>query len=367
MIGRRIAYLVGLCGVVLFLICYTAYLSMFVLLFWLAIPVVSLLLFLPVRRRVSYRLRTKEGTVQRGETAMFWLDLQCNTRLPIGPVRVCWQCENRLTGERFRQVVTFPAERGQQRLALSAAVPYCGQVICTVRQARVCDLLGLFSSSCGKRQQESLYVLPPVEPIALAARPLPEESADGAEYDPYRPGNDQSEPFGLREYRPGDPVRSIHWKLTEKRDELLVREGSRPLPAGPDLVLELLQAEPRVLDCAVETVLLLSSAFLEQGIRHRMLWYDHGLQAVSVEDADTQAEAISGLFGAAPHTSALAAASLEGDRPLFYVTTGNPMDSPLPEKAVVLACGSEKAEEKTAHVVPVRPGHVAANLEGLAW
>lgn len=366
MIGRRIAYLAGLCGAVLFLICYTAYLSMFVLLFWLAIPVASLLLFLPVRRRVSYRLRTKEGTIQRGETGMFWLDLQSNTRLPVGPVLVCWQCENRLTGERFRQVVTFPAERGRQRLILSTTAPYCGRVVCTVRQVRVCDLLGLFSSSRGKKQQASLYVLPPVQPIAVTIRPLPEESADGVEYDPYHPGNDQSELFGVREYRPGDPVRSIYWKLTEKRDELLVRQGSLPMPAGPDLVLELLRAEPPALDCAVETVLLLSSALLEQGIRHRILWYDHGLQAVPVENADTQAEAISELFGAAPHTSALAAASLEGDRPLLYVTTGDPANCPLPEATVILACGGEKTEEKAAHVV-VHPGHVAADLEGLVW
>lgn len=35
--------------------------------------------------------------------------------------------------------------------------------------------------------------------------------------------------FGLREYREGDPLQSIHWKLSGKMNQLIVREFGRPV------------------------------------------------------------------------------------------------------------------------------------------
>jgi uncharacterized protein (DUF58 family) len=45
----------------------------------------------------------------------------------------------------------------------------------------------------------------------------------------------QTEFFGLRHYRPGDSPRSIHWRSSARRRELLVRECEEP--AGEDLIL----------------------------------------------------------------------------------------------------------------------------------
>lgn len=47
---------------------------------------------------------------------------------------------------------------------------------------------------------------------------------DSDEYSMRHPGDDPSETFALREYVPGDRVRSIHWKLTEKTGEVIVRQ-----------------------------------------------------------------------------------------------------------------------------------------------
>lgn len=39
-------------------------------------------------------------------------------------------------------------------------------------------------------------------------------------------GNDFSEVIGIREYQPGDRLKDIHWKLSAKADELMVKERS---------------------------------------------------------------------------------------------------------------------------------------------
>lgn len=43
-----------------------------------------------------------------------------------------------------------------------------------------------------------------------------------------REGNDPSEMYDVREYIPGDDLRSIHWKLSSKVDQLLLRQSSDP-------------------------------------------------------------------------------------------------------------------------------------------
>ena len=40
--------------------------------------------------------------------------------------------------------------------------------------------------------------------------------------------NDQSEMYDVREYIPGDDIRSVHWKLSSKVDQLLLRQASDP-------------------------------------------------------------------------------------------------------------------------------------------
>ena len=52
-----------------------------------------------------------------------------------------------------------------------------------------------------------------------------------------RPGDDPSEPFGLREYQADDRL-SIHWKLSEKTDALMVRQLGLPVDDTLLLVLD---------------------------------------------------------------------------------------------------------------------------------
>ena len=42
-------------------------------------------------------------------------------------------------------------------------------------------------------------------------------------------GDDPSQIFEIRDYRPGDKMQKIHWKLSAKSDSLIVKEYSEPV------------------------------------------------------------------------------------------------------------------------------------------
>lgn len=353
MTARRLLWGAGLVGVLLFLIYYTEYLSFFVCVLWVALPVCSGLLFLPLRGKVQVRLRAKDATVPAGETAEWLLDFENRSHLPAGPIWVRWTCEDVLTGEHVRKKAVFPAARGSWQIALRVEAPYCGRLLCRLERVRVCDVTGLFSLSCriaGEKSADT-FSLPPLQAVDILP-PLRREESESGEYDRYRPGTDRTEPFGVREYRPGDPPRSIHWKLSEKRGELLVREGSLPLPEGPAVVVDLCEAPPEDLDTAAQAALLLSISLVSAGVRHRLFWHDRTLWQAEIENEDTWAQAAGQLLRTPPQEKPLAAAAVAAQAPVLYVSTNAAGAALLPEGSTVFLCGEGPFPAGTGIRVP---------------
>ena len=85
------------------------------------------------------------------------------------------------------------------------------------------DPLGFFTHDSPSVEAELGLVLPRF--TALAARPHARELE--ASVAAPRAGSG-TEMFGVREYRPGDPLRRIHWRSSARHGELIVREFEPP-------------------------------------------------------------------------------------------------------------------------------------------
>jgi uncharacterized protein (DUF58 family) len=85
------------------------------------------------------------------------------------------------------------------------------------------DLLGLFVSSKRQPDAEAALVLPRFTSLANKRRVHELEAVAAAP----RAGSG-NELFGVREYRPGDSLRRIHWRSSARHGELVVREFEPP-------------------------------------------------------------------------------------------------------------------------------------------
>ena len=75
-------------------------------------------------------------------------------------------------------------------------------------------------------------LLLPLVPAIRRLDPAPDEGNEKAQKQRVLPvqafsNQEEEEPGDVRGYLPGDPISRIHWKLSAKRDELLVREAAR--------------------------------------------------------------------------------------------------------------------------------------------
>ena len=88
-----------------------------------------------------------------------------------------------------------------------------------------------------------------------------------------KPGGGFSEIHDLREYRPGDSLHEIHWKLSAKSDKLIVREAEEP-----DLGLVVLSFDfsgtRTQLDSTLRQLLWLSGWLTEREVAHQIDWIE---------------------------------------------------------------------------------------------
>ena len=98
---------------------------------------------------------------------------------------------------------------------------------------------------------------------------------DSESYAPDRAGYDLSEVYQLREYRPGDSLRQMHWKLSGKLDRLVIREASLPVRRSVLLFWERAQkAVPEGTDAQADVVVTFCRSLLEAGVQFTIAWND---------------------------------------------------------------------------------------------
>lgn len=267
---RRLLYAAALTGALLFQITNNNYLARFLLALCVALPLLSLALSLPGMLRGRLELFAQPAALDRGEAGGWSLAVSAPGNLPLARLDLRLRRENLLTGRRetSKLVLTGVARRPPE--ALAAPTEHCGLLELRADKVKVCDYLGLFT----------VRLKPPV-PARVMCRPVPVQCqpAEVPEGKGVRPSAKNTsrrgpgEDYELREYRPGDPMRSVHWKLSSKWDELIVREREDAVTPLPLLTIDLF-GTPEELDKLLDRLTGMSRAMLGVQRPHAVLWLD---------------------------------------------------------------------------------------------
>ena len=87
-------------------------------------------------------------------------------------------------------------------------------------------------------------------------------------------------------------MRTVHWKLTAKTGEMIVREALVPCRARALLLVER-RGGPDVLDRVLEPLCWLSARLTQQGVSHTVLWPgENGVVHTALVDEAGQLDAL---------------------------------------------------------------------------
>ena len=204
MAHARLIYLAVLTGCGIFCIAYGQWFSRVLLTVTLVFPWVSVLLSLRAICKFQAAPAGPESLLMHS-CAQLWLVGSCV--LPLPPFRGALRLRNGFTGETLR----YHDDKG-------VPTSHCGSYTITVIRGRVCDYLGLFSFPIRHSTEKTLRILPKPIPVCDFP-PLPQQIFSFPQCFP-----DDDENHELRLYHPSDCLNRIHWKLSVKTGQLLIRE-----------------------------------------------------------------------------------------------------------------------------------------------
>ena len=162
-------------------------------------------------------------TVRRGDDLVLSLRIRHKGLIPIAPLQLDLTDPS---GNRDREIRLKNMPHRVQSIRLPIHAAHVGVFSVGLHSCTVEDLLGLVRKKIPLRQTSfDLVVLPrtfDVDPLKLApGDPGSELMARATE--------DLNAPSDVRTYQPGDAMKKIHWKLSLRKQELMVRKYDEPV------------------------------------------------------------------------------------------------------------------------------------------
>ena len=212
--------------------------AIYYLLFWMLITMLLIALETTLATLFTIRVSTasQKNRAIRGETVAIRMNIRRATILPVGSVEleVSTPMDDRAAG---KIVVNLPPVKEKEyRYAMNC--PHRGHYPMGVSRVRVSDVFGLFSFSRRLKQGGAVVS---VSPRTETVPPMAIQPGDVGPQGQIRVSEDMSSPSGVRPWQDGDHLKKVHWKLTMRKRELMVRTYEES--AKPD-TLVLMDASP---------------------------------------------------------------------------------------------------------------------------
>lgn len=228
MIKNILIYLGLLFGVFIFSIYYYAWFSWFLLLVTVCIPILSLLISLPFMIVCAIRGFSvfTEKEILKNQTFRIGITGGNGSTFFCPFVKIVFKASNKFAGKKeklcFKHCGSLdkPVYVSSKRLGSN-----CGCIEISSKRGRVYDFMGIFFIPVKINCFSQTLVIPTPEKPSV----MPDSKTLLILGYRAKPGGGFADNYELRGYHSGDSLKNIHWKLSSKQDELIVREPSLPV------------------------------------------------------------------------------------------------------------------------------------------
>lgn len=289
--GRVFFYLI-LCGVI-YIVHDFLHSHLILMIMWIAfvMPFISIGLCLYVHRNISCKLVANEQRTEKGSLTFVTLNLINKAFFPSLNVDIKLNVENQFYNIGNDFVVSMAAGiRSEEEMLLPLRLSVCGILKYSIDHLNVTDIMGFVDMKKSNPVSAEVFVLPlknDAYPVNLLDMNRGMTEAEESQ----KRGNDFSDVNEIREYIPGDKLMSIHWKLSAKRDILMVKDrvsmSDQQLVVLVDLAGNTDEVE-EVLDVSYNLIL----KFAKSNLFVRVLWWSEARfefeerQIISPNDVD---------------------------------------------------------------------------------
>ena len=212
MIRNRILWIVWIAGIALLHLFGNNFGTRVILTASLAVSVISVMIPLLIKRGVKIQFTLNDnlsGTIKVNRKCI----LNCTV-----------ECINSLTNEIVRNKLSVSSI-----MEFGINSEHCGQLRIILSDVYISDMFKLFKYKINFHEEKRVLIFPRTFNTEIILTDDITPIIDNDIYSTTKAGNDPSETFAVREYIQGDSIKSIHWKLSQKSPELMVKEYGLPV------------------------------------------------------------------------------------------------------------------------------------------
>lgn len=259
-----------------------------VILTWVILPILSWVLNYYSRKHLKVRI-IMPPTASKKEEFQGKIVIKNSGIFSVGCIYCQIYLENRLTGEIKKEWIQLSSiARGNTERDLVFKAVYCGYIHIKIDKMFLMDWFGFLPVKVKLDAIRKCSVIPDTFSPDVVVTVSSAQSNDSDSWSQVHKGSDQTEVFALRDYVPGDSLKQIHWKLSFKLNQLIVKEAS--LPTEKSLLLfwdkKAKDASPKEMDAMAEVVSSVAQALESQGVLYKLGWTEG--EALVLEDVEQQ-------------------------------------------------------------------------------
>ena len=272
--------------------------------------ITSLLMMLYVRNKISMTVTANTQQVNKGDKIEITFELTKKSFIPTPFIEVTFSSTEHVvaeTPESFR-IALGPTK--SQRFKINYNAVYTGQATIMVSSVKLIDYLGLSRIDIMKNKNLRVFdkafgVIPVIHDVS-GQNELLRICCDATAFD-----DDAEETedvsvntggivgFEHREYVPGDQIKRINWKLSSKKDVLMVRLDEKLASTSQSIVFcneADFKGHIRKNDRCIEAVLAMLALMLRQGLDCNVYMMREGIWTVTEVSGEEDLLAMQSFF-----------------------------------------------------------------------
>lgn len=243
----------------------------------MALILLALVFLLYRRFCISCRLEVPIAVTDEGKEVSVQINIRNKSPFVCAKASFCLVTQN--TFQKRSSRVWLKASNilpGQSRITYMLRLPEAGCYEIRLKYVRLYDLTGLVWIRKKINCCVQIQALPDIHPVGIRlTEPVLGFYGDAEVYDEERAGQDTDEVFQIRPFRQGDKLQSIHWKLSAKMDDLVVKDYSLPKACPVVLFLDYTKGkEDRRSQVFLQLAAGLSFSLMDAGCPHYVSWFN---------------------------------------------------------------------------------------------
>ena len=288
--------------IVLILVCAAFYIlyiwdfALVLLIVMIALPILMYITTYITKRMISVEFAVKDKNAAKNKDFAVQLVVNNRSIFPIGKAEAHIIYYNVFSNQTSAFDLYLPIQpRNSQRITFQLKSKFCGIIKIKTSYLNIYDPLRIFKFKTGKNINTEVVIMPEGHEVSGIVHYSDRVNEESDMFSEYRSGDDPSEVFDLREYNPGDKLNRIHWKLSSKKDDFIVKEYSLPIDVPCSLFLDLKCYKDNdltlpVFDTLIETFLSISQFLLDNERVHSVTFYNAAQDRFAEQDINDSSD-----------------------------------------------------------------------------